>query len=216
LQKKGVLIRSCEITDKRMYIHFTLPSIAGEVKKGDVVEAGGILTNSEVGCGAASVSGLLFRLACLNGMKTSETYRKTHVGKNVDDNEELWAEDTRRADDKAILLKVRDMVRAVLDEATFKVNLDKMKGLAGAKLTGDPVKVVEVLSSQIGANETEGASILRSLIEGSDLSAWGVVNAVTAQGHKAKTYDRAYEFEAAGGSLFAMTAPQWKELLKAE
>jgi hypothetical protein len=212
---KGVQIVSSEITDKRLYIHFVVPTIEGEVKVGDVVQAGGIIQNSEVGCGAVSVSGLIWRLWCLNGAKTGDTFRKNHVGRQVEDTEALWADDTREADDRAILLKVRDMVKAVVDETRFKAQLLKLQGLTEAKVTGDPTKAVEVLAAKVGAAEFEKDGILRSLIEGGDLSAWGLLNAVTAQSHTAKNYDRAVELEAAGGSLIDLPATEWKKMLEA-
>lgn len=211
----GVEITSAEITDRRLYIHFTVPTIRGEVKVGDVVQAGGIISNSEVGLGSVSVAGLIWRLWCLNGAKTADAFRKNHVGRQVDDGELEWADDTVAADDKAILLKVRDMVKAVVDETRFRANLDKMRGLTEGKITGDPAKAVEVLAQKIGANETEKGGILRSLIEGGDLSRWGVLNAVTAQAHTAKSYDRAVEFEAAGGALIDLPANEWKRVLEA-
>jgi hypothetical protein len=211
----GVQVVSSEVTDRRLYIHFTVPSIIGEVKVGDVVQAGGIISNSEVGLGSISVSGLVWRLICLNGMKTADAFRRNHVGRQVDEGELEWAEDTMIADDKAILLKVRDMVRAVVDETKFRANLDKMRGLTDARVTGDPVKAIEVLAQKVGANETEKGSILRALIQGGDLSAWGMLNAVTAQAHTAKSYDRAVEFESAGGALLELPTTEWKRVLEA-
>lgn len=211
----GVEIVSSEVTDKRLYIHFVVPTIRGEVKVGDVVQAGGIITNSEVGCGAVSVSGLIWRLICLNGAKTTDTFRKNHVGRQIDDSETLWADDTRQADDRAILLKVRDMVRAVVDQTRFKAQLEKMRGLTKGKITGDPVRAVEVLAQRVGTSEFEQAGILRSLIEGQDLSAWGLLNAVTAQSHTARNYDRAVELEAAGGQLLDLSRNEWKHVLEA-
>lgn len=211
----GVQIVSSEVTDKRLYIHFVVPTIQGEVKVGDVVQAGGIISNSEVGAGAVSVSGLIWRLWCLNGAKTGDTFRKNHVGRQIEDSETLWADDTRQADDRAILLKVRDMVRAVVDETRFKVQLAKMQGLTEGKISGDPVRVVEVLSQRVGTSEAEQAGILRSLIEGNDLSAWGLLNAVTAQSHTAKSYDRAVELEGAGGALLDLSNNEWKRILEA-
>lgn len=211
----GVKIVSSEVTDRRLYIHFVVPTVVGEVKKGDVVQAGGIISNSEVGCGAASVSGLIWRLICLNGMKTTDTYRRNHVGRRVEDDDAgvLWSDDTRQADDRAVLLKIRDMVRAVVDETRFRANLQKMQGLTEGLITGNPTKVVEVLAAKIGTSETEHSGILRSLIEGGDLSAWGLINAVTAQSHTAKSYDRAVELEAAGGQLLELPATAWREVL---
>ena len=210
----GVQIVSSEVTDRRMYIHFVVPTIQGEVRRGDVVQAGGVISNSEVGQGSVSVSGLLWRLVCLNGMKTMDTFRRHHVGRQVEDDSALWADDTKKADDKAVLLKVRDMVRNVVDETKFLANLQKMQGLTEGKITGDPARVIELLAAKVGASEAEQGGILRSLIEGGDLSAWGLLNAVTAQGHEAKSYDRAVEFEAAGGMLLDLAPTEWREVLR--
>ena len=213
----NVKIVSCEITDARLYIHFVVPGIQGEVRVGDVVQAGGIISNSEVGLGSVSVAGLLWRLACLNGARTNETFRRNHVGRAVDTNEDLWADDTRQSDDRTVLLKVRDMVRAVVDEARFKANIAKLQGLADPlhRITGDPVKAVEVLAAKVGASVGEKDGILRSLIEGHDLTAWGLLNAVTAQSHNVESYDRAVELEGIGGSLIELPRAEWRQVLEA-
>ena len=210
----GVKIVSCEVTTSRLYIHFVVPGVQGEVKVGDVVQAGGIISNSEVGLGSVSVSGLIWRLICLNGMKSGDAFRKNHVGRKVDDSEALWSDDTRKADDRAVLLKVRDMVRAVVDETRFRTQLSKLRGLTEGKITGAPDRAVEVLAQKIGATEGERGGILRSLIEGGDLSRWGIVNAITHQAHTA-TYDRAVDFEAMGGRLVDLPATEWREILQA-
>jgi hypothetical protein len=210
-----VQIVSSEVTDRKLYIHFVVPTITGEVKRGDVVQAGGIISNSEVGLGSVSVAGFLWRLVCLNGMKTGEAFRRNHVGREVDEGALEWADDTKRADDATVLLKVRDMVRAVVDETRFRATLGKLQGLTEGKVTGDPAKAVEVLAQTVNATETEKGGILRSLIEGGDLSAWGLVNAVTAQAHVAKDYDRAVDMETAGGMLIDLPATEWKRVLQA-
>jgi hypothetical protein len=211
----NVNIVSSEVTDRRLYIHFVVPGVQGEVKVGDVVQAGGIIQNSEVGLGSVSVSGLLWRLWCLNGAKTQEAFRRNHVGRAVDEGELDWADDTMKADDAAVLLKVRDMVRAVVDETKFRARLEHLQGLTEGKVTGDPAKAVEVLAQKVGANEGEKGSILRALIEGGDLSRWGLVNAVTSLAHTAPTYDRAVELEAAGGQLIDLPDTEWKRVLEA-
>lgn len=208
-------IVSCEVTDKRMYIQAVTPRLQGEIKKGDTVQAGVVIANSEVGAGALSVSEMDYRLVCLNGMISSRLMRQHHVGRQIEDSEALWADDTRAADDRAILLKVRDMVNAAVDATRFKDRLDRLQGLAGNEIKGNVTKTVEVLSQKLGLTDTEGNSVLDALIKGGDLSAWGIVNAVTAQAHKAANYDRAVEFETAGGELAAMPSKQWDELLKA-
>lgn len=212
----GIEIVSAEATENRLYIHFVCTRIEGEVKVGDVVQVGGIASNSEVGLGAVAVEGLMWRLRCLNGMKTAEAFRRHHVGRRIEETGNItWAEDTLRADDATVLLKVRDMVRNVLDESKFRANLAKLTDLTEVKVSGNPAKAIEVLADKLDLSEGEQGGILQSLIEGADLSAWGLLNAVTAQAHKARDYDRAVEFEAAGGKLLALPKSEWKEVLEA-
>jgi Domain of unknown function (DUF932) len=211
-----VKIVSCEVTARRMYIQAVSPRVQGEVKRGDVVQAGVIISNSEIGQGAVVVSPLIYRLICLNGMVANDgKMRGYHVGGRVDSNEELWADDTRKADDRAILLKVRDTVRAAVAQAAFDDRVAKLRGLTDMRVTGNPAQAVEVLAQKVGASEEEKGGILRALIEGGDLSAWGVLNAVTAQAHAAKSYDRGVEFESMGGALVDLPPTEWRRVLEA-
>lgn len=216
----GIKIVSAEATDRRLYIQAVTSHIQGEVKVGDVVEAGVLISNSEVGLGSVSISALLWRLICLNGAKMPDgNYKRHHVGRRIGEDEDLnqiYRDDTRQADDRAVLLKVRDTVRAALDEARFRKSIAKMQELAApaAKVTGDPAKAIEVLAKKVGATEGERTGILRSLIDGGDLTAWGLINAVTHQAHAAD-YDRGVEFEAMGGRLINLPANEWREVLQA-
>lgn len=211
----GARVVSCEVTEKRMYMQIVSEKIQGEVRRGDVVQAGVVISNSEVGAGSVSVQSLDYRLVCLNGMITSQMLRAYHVGRRIEDNDDLWQDDTRRADDNAILLKVRDMVAAAVDETRFRERIDRMRGLTKIELKGDPKEAVELLSAKIGATDEETSEMLRALIKGADLSAWGMVNAVTAAAHKARSYDRCVELEQAGGSLLDLSKKDWSAVLEA-
>lgn len=215
LNVPGLKMASTEITERRMYIQVTTDRILGEVKKGDVVQAGLVISNSETGHGSVSVKAMFYRLACLNGMILPETFRASHIGRRIDDNEDLYRDDTRAADDKAILLKVRDTVAGYLSADFFNKKLASLQALTEGKIEGDPAKAVEVLSRKIGATDTERGGILRSLIEGGDLSRWGVVNAITHQAHTIADYDRSVEFETMGGKLVDLPANDWREILQA-
>lgn len=207
---------SAEITDSRMYIQAVTPRLQGEVKVGDTVQAGIIISNSEVGLGAVSIKPIIYRLACLNGMVIDDgRFRANHVGARIDNTEALWSDEARKADDRAILLKVRDVERATLSEAVFSKNIERLRGLTEFSVKGDPAKAVEVLAKKVGATEAERGGILRSLIEGGDLSGWGLLNAITHQAHTASDYDRSIEFEKMGGALIDLPKRDWTEILEA-
>ena len=210
---------SVELTETKMYLKVVTPRVEYEIAPGDVVQAGIAITNSEVGHGTLSVQPLVYRLVCRNGLIASDrALRKTHVGRILQQEEEaitVFRDDTLAADDKAFFLKVRDVVEAAVSEATFRQVAQKMQKTLDIKLTGDPVKAVEVLANRYTLNESERAGVLRQLIVEGDLSAYGLVNAVTHYSHDVEDYDRATEFEALGGKLIELSSSEWEELAEA-
>jgi len=199
---------SVELTETKMYLKVVTPRVEYEIAPGDVVQAGIAIMNSEVGHGTLSVQPLVYRLVCRNGLIASDrALRKTHVGRILQQEEEaitVFRDDTLAADDKAFFLKVRDVVEAAVSETTFRQVAQKMQKTLDIKLTGDPVKAVEVLANRYTLNESERAGVLRHLIVEGDLSAYGLVNAVTHYSDDVEDYDRATEFEALGGKLIEL------------
>lgn len=211
-------VESVELTETKMYIKFILPRLQYEMRVGDVVQAGLAITNSEVGLGTVSVQPLIYQLICSNGMiAADQSLRKTHVGRALgrDDAVTVFQEDTLRADDMAFFLQVRDVVQSALSEDTFMRVALKMQKTMGVELKTSPVKTVEVLRQRYTLNEEEGDGVLRHLIQGGDLSGYGLVNAVTRYSQDVKDYDRATEFEALGGKLIELTNREWKGLAEA-
>lgn len=210
---------SVELTETRMYLKVVAPAVHDEIVPGDLVQAGVVITNSEVGQGTLSVQPLVFRLVCRNGLIASDrALRKTHVGRTLDSVEEsvmVFKDDTLRADDTAFFLKVRDVVEAAVSDATFRLVTEKMRKTTGIRLTGDPVKSVEVLADRYLFNDAERTGVLRHLIAGADLSGYGLVNAVTHYSEEIDDYDRATEFEAIGGKLIELPAKEWQTLAEA-
>jgi hypothetical protein len=204
--------QSLALTGSRMYLKATLPTIRGEVKVGDIVEAGIEVRNGEIGNSMFETWPFANRLACKNGMRFGVGgFKKLHIGGRADTTEdvyELLSDETLQADDKAFLLKARDVVMATLSAENFQRLLGKMKEAAGEKIEGDPVKAVEVLADRFGLNDTERGSILTNLIEGGDLSRWGIANAVTALANTTDDYDRGDELQALGGKIIDV---EWKE-----
>ena len=201
---EGARFESVELTETRLYLKVVTPQVSLEVAPGDVVQAGIAISNSEVGCGTLSVQPLIFRLVCRNGLIAADHgLRKTHVGKAL------------AADDRAFFLKARDVVEAAISEVSFRRVAGKLQQTAGIALTGDPVKAVEVLANRYALNDTERTGVLRHLILEGDLSAYGLVNAVTHYSQEIDDYDRATDFEALGGKLIDLPAGEWKSLAEA-
>ena len=210
---------STEVTSSRMYIKAVTPRVSDEVTVGDEVQAGVIVSNSEVGLGAITVSPLVLRLVCSNGMALPDkTYRKSHVGARIAKDEniiELLSDEAKRADDRAILLKMRDVVRAAMDESVFKRTVNRLRDAKATKLEGDPVAAVRELAAKTGLDKTEETGVLRYLIEGGDLSQYGMIQAVTRYAQEPSDYDRASELEYLGGRILDLPREDWEVLRKA-
>ena len=209
-------VESCELTDSRMYIKVVDPKTTAEIQKGDVVQAGVVITNSEVGMGSVSVSPLVYRLVCSNGMIAQDNaVRKYHVGRTntAGDDFSIYRDETIQADDKAFLMKLEDSVRAAVSQAHFSRIVDKMREATEAKLKPATVpKVVELAAKEYGFTEVEGKGILGHLIAGGDLSLYGLANAVTRHAQDVPSYDRATDLEATGYKIITMAPALWRQM----
>lgn len=198
---------SCNLSDTRFYLKVLCPRIFDEVNVGDVVQAGVVISNSEVGAGALGVEPLVFTLACKNGMIVADkTMRRYHVGRRIEDSEEamaVFSDKTLALDDAALFAKVGDVVRAAADQAKFSMIVAGLRDLAAHRVTRNPVEAVEVLAKRATLTEDESGSILEHLIEGADLSAYGYLNAVTRAAQDVPEYERATELERLGGQILA-------------
>lgn len=129
-EMQGARIESCELTDTRMYIKVVNERIQTEVVPGDIVQAGILISNSEVGMGSVSVKPLIYRLVCTNGMVADVGVGKRHVGRineSVDGDFGIFRDETIEADDRAFLMKIEDTVRAAVDEARFNALVQKLR-----------------------------------------------------------------------------------------
>ena len=106
-------------------------------------------------------------------------------------------------------------IQAALNEGKPQQIAEKMRRTMGIRLKGDPVRTIEVVGTRYLLNEGERSGLLRHLIEGGDLSAYGLVNAVTHFAQNVDDYDRATEFEALGGRLLEQSKAEWDTLAEA-
>jgi len=218
----GFDIVSSEITDAKMYIQARLPRIEGEVKQGDPVQAGLIITNSETGLGALDIRPMIYRLICTNGMVSGKTVsegrmRKTHLGAQVQAGNDniVFQDDTQAANDQALMLQIRDAIKQLSDPKQFMTLMEKMRTAATSSAIQRPVQAVEQLSKAYTLPQAESDNILEQLIKGQDYSQWGLLNAVTIQANDNSNYDRAIELETLGGDILAMAPKSWESIATA-
>jgi len=213
---QGATVESCELTDSRMYLKVVNPRLTAEIRKGDVVQSGIVISNSEVGMGSVTVSPLVYRLVCSNGMIAADSrVRKYHVGRinEADDGYGIYRDETIAADDRAFMMKIADTVKAAVEQAVFEQIISKMRDATEATMDGKMVpQVVELTSKEYNITENESENILGYLINGGDLSLYGLANAVTRHAQDVDSYDRATELESIGYNILTMPTRQWNRI----
>lgn len=223
---------SCEVTDRKLYIKVVSPRLEATIhpsnltlphgghhilKEPQVVQAGFILSNSETGLGSLSVQQVVMKLMCTNLWIKEEAVRQRHLGKTLEADEGgmVYKSDTRQAEARVRLLKIRDHISEALDASRFHALIGKMQETTEVKLEGNIEKIVEVTARKFGLDDGEKEDVLKHLIEGADLSLWGLTNAITATAQTVPSYDRATQLEAIGGRFFALPSAEVRELVRA-
>lgn len=219
-QMDGTIV-NCQLTERHLYIVVTNPrlrvAVEGSKRVGDLVEAGAMVGNSEIGDGTLYVKPYANYLVCLNGaVRDDMGFKRYHLGKSVEaeaEVRELLSDEARVADAKAIFLKLRDVFRAAFDEARFKAYVNRV-----SRTTQDAIeiknvdRIVEVAVKELELPEKAKDGVLAELIKAGDFSRYGLFNAVTAQAHTEDDTETAIGFEKAGSKIIELSAERWKRI----
>jgi hypothetical protein len=214
---------SCCVTDAKLYIQALFPRLEGEVRRGDPVQGGVIVSNGEIGNGALDVRPMIYRLVCTNGLISGQIaedarLRRKHVGRRVEMGEDysVYSDDTLKADDRALALKIRDSIRALAQPQLFARILAEMRDAAHQQPVSNPIAAVAELGKAYPIAQGERDSILMNLIRDADYSKWGLVNAITETANDHPSYDRAVELQRMGGRVLELKPGEWRQIASAK
>lgn len=203
---EDVQFASTGLTEANFYLKAVAPKLQGEVKAGDVVQAGVTIKNSEVGKGSLSIEPFFYRLWCSNGCGTDEATRHYHIGGRQESTEtsRVFSDATLKLDDAAFFAKVADRSAprwTRRGSTRWSSGCGRPRRASGSR---SPSRRWSAFTKRFSLTDSEGESVLGHLIEGHDLSAYGALNAVTRASQDVESYDRATELEGIGGQILAM------------
>lgn len=222
VQERNAQAVSQTVTDTRLYLKFVYPGIEREIpgRPGDVMKAGLLVRNSEVGHGRFYVAPWALRKVCVNGMVAETEIAKYHVGRRIevqDRIEALLSDRTKDLQDAAVWAEVEDIMRASFDEDFFGTWVDTMGQSADRKIeSGDLPAVVDVTRRELRLPASTSDDILGHLMKGGDLTQWGLANAITRTAEDVFDYETATDLETAGGRLIEMSGRDWEAIATAE
>jgi len=210
-------VRSAIVTPERLYLQCSFPKIAGEIKVGDVVEFGFTLTTSEVGRGKVDVQKWYRQLKCSNGWIGESLFSRRHVGRRIGDDEEdyeIFAADTIKAEMEAFKLKLRDIINAGMTREAFEEDLRKFKKADGDTfLHSQAEDTIRNVSKHFSLADFEMKAVLDRVMAEQRPSRLAIGDAITYIAHETDNLDRSYDLERFGGDLIAMVPREWADMV---
>jgi hypothetical protein len=215
-----VNIESCDLSDRRMYVrvvaeqvnalaptllrHYRSPFNHNSGTDNPVVFAGFVISNSETGNGAWSITPRLVVMVCRNGMTiNADAIRGVHLGQRLDEGIIRWSEDTKRKQLELMKAKTADVVRTALDVDYLQAKIEEIENKADHKLTSHADEAVKTVTNRLKFPEHVRDAVLQHFIEAGDTTAGGVMQAVTSAAQVVESPDMSSEME--GKALEALT-----------
>ena len=175
------------------------PKLEGEVAKGDVVQSGVTITNSEIGSGSLIIQPFIYRLVCTNGMvapRYLNRFYSRHVGKIVIDpsNDDQYV---------TIIDKMQKQIDLISSNDVWN---ESFNGLVKAtKQSINSHQIVE-LAKRHGVSESERAQIFERLNhyvgDTFTTTKYDLANAVTnIANDEEKSNERARKLQELGGLI---------------
>lgn len=167
-----------------------------------VVFAGFDVDNSETGGGAFMLTPVITVEMCGNGLKINlASMRKVHLGAKLEEGTVRWSNETQAKALSLIQSQTKDAVQAFLDVDFLTEQINIIEAKAGKEIT-DAVKTVELVAKTLAYSAEQQAGILSHFIKGGQMTAGGVLNAVTSYAQEVDSPDDAFDLE--GGAMQAL------------
>jgi hypothetical protein len=173
-----------------------------------------------VGSGALSIETGVYTKVCTNLAMFGTRMRKFHAGKRAELTDEVFqmlTDETKRATDRATWMQCRDLVKAAFDQAQFDALLQRLGAASKDVIPAEQAtEVIEVVGKRFSLNAGERKGVLARLIEGADLTRYGLHAAITRHAEDTEDYDRATELERLGGDIIDLPPQDWQRIVAVE
>ncbi len=206
-------VKALNISETKMYMQLILKNLQTEIKVGDTVQYGLTITNSEVGAGSLNVEGWIYRLSCSNGLISNSLFKKYHIGKRIEDDENyhIWQSDTLQKELEGYQLRLRDVLKNVLTMVNFEKEVNKIREAAEDKIQ-NITQTVENVTKRFGLSEKDGSSIIQNMVYEGNSNRWGLINGITRLAQEIENPDKSYSMEKLGGQIIELPKSEWQVL----
>ena len=196
------VVKRCHISDTRLYVQVNVPHQEAEIRRGDRVIQGLILSNSEVGASAFTVEPFLYRLVCSNGLIAPHSLSRIHLGSRNEEGE-LLSDTTIDLEKELLKSKVTDIVNSVFDEEVFLKWVDQLKETTEVHIPS-PTTTLDKAFDSFNLFDDLKPKVLDEMIREGDNSQYGLVNALTAVARDVPNFEDMITIERVAGEISTM------------
>jgi hypothetical protein len=213
-------IVGCDLTERRMVVRIECPQVQTLAPKllegyrspftgdgphgapsGDpVVFAGLVLSNSETGGGAYTITPRITIQVCKNGLTmTKDALRAVHLGGTLEPGTVKWSAETQSRAVALVRSKTVDAVNSFLSPEYLTAKVTAMEAEAGR-----PVKDVDhvrAITTGLSFTKEQTDDILGFFVKGGQMTYGGVANAATAYAQTVADPEVAAQMEAGAARL---------------
>ena len=190
-----VNVVSADITPNHLYLKAVNKKIQAEICNGDIIQAGFIISNSEVGLGSLKIEPLIL---CANN-KNAFIYNQAvqsirHRGQKLDS---AFANINQISADK-----ISNMIHSSIDQEAFNNIIKQLQSTTNVSI----YNTIQALNwlNQFPINQREKSDISQQFFINSDFTLYGLLNAVSASTKIPKSYERATELERIAGKMISL------------
>lgn len=145
-----------------------------------VLFAGFVVSNSEVGDGAWSITPRIVAQVCGNGMQiVADVTRAVHLDSRQDEGVIRYSADTQEKELALITARARDAVATFLSPAYLQAKVSEVERKAGVPVS-HPDETVRQVAKAAKFSDEIADGILAHFVRGGQLTAGGVMQAVTS------------------------------------
>jgi hypothetical protein len=160
-----------------------------------VLFAGFVISNSEVGDGAWSITPRIVAEICGNGLQiTMDVTRAVHLGSRHEEGVVRYSADTLEKELALITARARDAVATFLSRDYLIAKVSEIERKAGVPVS-HPEDAVRQVAKAAKFTDEMAEEILGHFIRGGQLTAGGVMQAVTSVAQTLDDADAAHEME---------------------
>jgi hypothetical protein len=161
-----------------------------------VLFAGFVISNSEVGEGAWSITPRIVAEICGNGLQiVADVARAVHLGSRRDEGVVRYTADTQEKELALITARARDAVTTFLSPGYLHAKVTEIERKVGVPVS-HPEETVRHVAKAAKFSDEMADSILAHFIRGGQLTAGGVMQAVTSVAQTLDDADIASDLEA--------------------